>query len=170
MVTDNFLQRLAAPFAPSAIIWKPGATSGQKCMALPYADLRAYQDRLDAVCGVEWAVEYLPWGDHRVIARVTIAGITRASTGEMTAQEESAGNGGTVAEAQAFKRSCAMFGLGRYLYDLPSPWVAFDAEKKRITADGLAELNTRYKAWYARKVAGSAEAPADANGHIKLAA
>jgi len=32
-------------------------------------------------------------------------------------------NAGTAAEAQAFKRACSCFGLGRYLYDLEGQWV-----------------------------------------------
>ena len=121
-------------------------------MALAYADLRSYQDRLDEVCGIDWSVEYLPWGNDRIIARLTINGVTRASTGEMSASEAKGDNGGTVAEAQAFKRACAMFGLGRFLYDLPSPWVEFDPQRKRITEAGLAELNSRYDAWFAKKM------------------
>jgi hypothetical protein len=36
-----------------------------------------------------------------------------SATGEEWADDE---NAGTSAEAQAFKRACAYFGLGRYLY------------------------------------------------------
>jgi len=153
------------PFEPRQIIWKPGATTkdGAKCMALAYADLRAYQDRLDEVCGLDWSVEYLPWGDSRVIARLTIGGITRASSGEMSAQESSNGNGGTVAEAQAFKRACAMFGLGRFLYDLPSPWVEFDNQRKRISEAGQKELDARYATWHAKKLQARAKAIMAAN-------
>jgi hypothetical protein len=147
---NELLSRLAEPFEPQHITWKPGHTTkdGGKCMAMAYADLRAYQDRLDAILGLEWSVEYLPWGDSRVIARLTINGVTRASTGEMEAQDEKNGMGGTVAEAQAFKRAAAMFGMGRYLYDLPSEWVEFDAQRKRISEAGQAALDNRYKAWY----------------------
>jgi len=171
---DELQKQLSVPFAPGAITWKPGATKENKCMALAYADLRAYQDRLDELCGMEWGVEYQPWGDGRIIARLTIGGVTRASTGEMNSQEESAGNGGTVAEAQAFKRAAAMFGLGRYLYELPSLWVEYDAQKKRITEAGQAELDSRYKAWYAKRMAATAKVEtmqdASSNGHMKVAA
>ncbi|MFQ5616798.1 MAG: hypothetical protein ACE5GO_10135 [Anaerolineales bacterium] len=40
----------------------------------------------------------------------------------------------TSAFAQGFKRSCADFGLGRYLYFLPQRWCDYDAKKKQITA------------------------------------
>jgi hypothetical protein len=60
---------------------------------------------------------------------------------------------GTVAEAQSFKRACAMFGLGRYLYELPSVWTEFDSQRKRITDAGQKELDNRYRSWYAKTVA-----------------
>src|SRR5215471_18688630 len=37
---------------------------------------------------------------------------------------------GTAAEAQAFKRACACFGLGRYLYNLEGGWVDLDNKKQ----------------------------------------
>lgn len=150
-MNDNILTQLAMPFEPKHITWKPGkATSdGAKCMAMTYADLRAYMHRLDDVCGMDWSVAYEPWGGDRIICRLTINGITRSSTGEMDSQDEKNGLGGTVAEAQAFKRACAMFSLGRYLYDMPNQWVEFDNQRKRITEAGLAKLEASYKAWYA---------------------
>lgn len=155
----NLLAQLAIPFEPKHITWKPGSTTkeGNKCMALAYADLRAYMERLDEVCGLDWCVEYQPWGDTRIIARLTIQGITRASTGEMGTQDLKNEMGGTVAEAQAFKRAATMFGLGRFLYDLPSVWVEFDPQRKRITEAGQKELDARYTAWYNKKMAALAK-------------
>lgn len=124
-------------------------------MAMAYADLRAYQERLDEVCGLDWSVVYKPWGDGRIICELTVCSVTRSSTGEMAAQDEKNGMGGTVAEAQAYKRAAAMFGLGRYLYDLPSVWVDYDAQSKRISKAGQMELDTRYAAWYSKKIEAS---------------
>ena len=133
-VSNDILTKLAAPFHPSRIVWKPGALTGKKdkAMALAYADLRAYQSRLDEVCGMDWAVSYTPWGS-KIICHITINGITRSSTGEADSQSERSEIDGTSAEAQAFKRACAMFGLGRYLYNLPSLWVEYDAPNQRFT-------------------------------------
>ncbi len=152
---NELLAKLADPFKPEYIVWKPGSTTKDKskCMAMAYADLRAYMERLDELLEMDWTIRYEPWGDRRIVAHLTIAGVTRCSTGEYDAQDEKTGIGGTVAEAQAFKRAAAMFGLGRYLYDLPSAWVAFDAASSRITKEGQAELDGRYKAWYTRIVA-----------------
>jgi hypothetical protein len=149
----ELMKQLTRPFAPDAITWKPGATKDNRCLALAFADLRAYQERLDEICGLDWSVRYSPWGDGRIICELTIGSVTRCSTGEMDNQDEKNGMGGTVAEAQAFKRAAAMFGLGRYLYELPSVWIEFDSTRKRISEAGLAELESRYKAWYAKKMA-----------------
>ncbi len=154
---NDILKELSKPFPPSEITFKPGATAkdGSKCMAMAYGDLRAYMDRLDEVCGMDWSVTYTPWGE-RLIAHVTINGVTRSSTGEPDTQSEKREIGGTVTEAQAFKRACAMFGLGRYLYNLPSVWVEFDSQRRTITEAGQAQLAARYKAWYEKQGQGVA--------------
>lgn len=142
MITD-IQKLLQSPFPIDDISWLPGATTKEKdkCLALAYADLRAYQNRLDDVFGMDWAVSYTPWGD-RIICHVTINGITRSSTGEPDAQSNKSEIGGTASEAQAFKRACAMFGLGRYLYNLPQEWVPFDG--RAITKDGKKQLDNMY--------------------------
>lgn len=134
------LDALRKPFHPSHIIWKPGAVKGDRALALAFADLRAYMNRLDEVCGSDWSVAYEPWGADRIICKLTILGITRSSTGETTNESEKSEIGGTVAEAQAFKRACAMFGLGRYLYTLPTGWADFDPATKRFTEKAKARL------------------------------
>ncbi len=57
--------------------------------------------------------------------------VTRTSTGEFDGGDKVAQ--GTAAEAQAFKRACSKFGLGRYLYDLPVAWVGYDESSRRLT-------------------------------------
>jgi hypothetical protein len=138
-MNDKLLQELSLPFHPTAVSWRVGATKDKRGMALAYGDLRAYQNRLDEVCGLGWAVSYTPWAD-KIICHVTIDGVTRSSTGEPDKDSERSEIAGTSAEAQAFKRACAMFGLGRYLYNFDSPWVDLD-DRKAITAQGLAKLN-----------------------------
>lgn len=138
---NDILKELAKPFHPSNITWKPGAVKGDRALALAYADLRAYMTRLDEVCGADWSVEYEPWGVDRIICKLTIGGSTRSSTGEMGAQDEKNEIGGTVAEAQSFKRACAMFGLGRYLYNFPSGWADIDPNTKQFTDAAKAKLS-----------------------------
>jgi hypothetical protein len=138
---DAILKELSKPFHPVHITWKPGVFNRDKnkALALAYADLRAYQNRLDEVCGMGWSVSYTPWGD-RIVCHLTINGVTRSSTGEPDSQSEKSEIAGTAAEAQAFKRACAMFGLGRYLYNLPTVWCEFDSERKQFTEQGKGRL------------------------------
>lgn len=137
---------LLAPFPPTDISFKVGATTKtkEKCKPLAYADLRAYMNALDRACGGNWSVNYVPWND-KLICNLTLFGITRSSTGEhdTTGQGKADGPEGTSVEAQAFKRACAMFGLGRYLYggipNLPY-WVEYDEAKRSIAPDALKQL------------------------------
>lgn len=154
-MTENILTQLAAPFHPSRITWKPGALNGKKdkALALAYADVRAYQSRLDEVCGLDWSVSYTPWGD-RIICHLTIGGVTRSSTGESDSQSERNETGGTSSEAQAFKRACAMFGLGRYLYSLPALWMDYDAPNQRFTETAKSRLNSTVAQHYQRYLNG----------------
>lgn len=148
---NHILEELSKPFHPSRITWRPGAMTGKKdkALALAYADTRAYQNRLDEVCGMDWAVSYTPWGE-RIICHLTINGITRSSTGEPDSDSERSEMAGTTSEAQAFKRACAMFGLGRYLYNLPSLWVEYDAANGRFTEKAKVRLQGMIAQHYQR--------------------
>src|SRR6516164_10771226 len=42
------------------------------------------------------------------------------------------------AEAQAFKRACSCFGLGRYFYDFDAPWVDIDEKGRPKKSPALA--------------------------------
>jgi hypothetical protein len=151
---QQILDDLRKPFHPSQVTWKPGAVKGERALALAYADLRAYMNRLDQVCGGDWSVSYEPWGQDRIICRLTIMGVIRSSTGESTNESEKSEIGGTVAEAQAFKRACAMFGLGRYLYNLPTGWADYDPKTKQFTAGAKAKLMGMVAQHYRRAMEG----------------
>jgi hypothetical protein len=121
---DSIVAALSAPFPPEIVELKPGAVSEEKkrALALAYVDARHYQARLDAIVGSSgWQVAYRPWGERAVICALTILDVTREDVGEA---EKGDPNQATSAAMQAFKRACAAFGLGRYLYtDLPQLWV-----------------------------------------------
>ncbi len=134
--------RLAEPFPASVVSWRAGSVSRDKkrAQALAYAEPRAYEDRLNEVLGADWSCRFIPWGEARLLCELTLriqdgAGdvrdVTRTSTGEFDGSDRVAQ--GTVAEAQAFKRACSKFGLGRYLYDLPISWVGYDEGSHRLT-------------------------------------
>lgn len=126
--------QLTKPFDLADLDLKPGATSRDKAkaLALPYADARVYQERLDAVVGPGgWQVEYRPFSESAVFCRLTIWGVSREDVGECHDDKDE--NRSCIAVAQAFKRACTAFGLGRYLYSLPQVWGEFDAQKKQFT-------------------------------------
>lgn len=125
----DILRRLAEPFPVDAVQWRPGATNRDKskAIALAYVDMREYQRRLDDVVGAAWELHFVPWGEQQIIAELSIHGRVRSSTGNGDSKDVEVG---TSAEAQAVKRACAAWGLGRYLYDLPLVWAPYDDQKK----------------------------------------
>jgi Rad52/22 family double-strand break repair protein len=112
---------------------------------VPYADPRAYTDRLNALFSPQgWTRTYrvetmnnitrmnkgeaIITGKVLVTCTVTITGLgSHSGTGEEWADDP---NGMTAADAQAFKRACAVFGLGRYFYDFVAPWVDLDQNRQ----------------------------------------
>jgi hypothetical protein len=143
----DVLKALREPFDVDDIDWKPQNVKKDSAMALAFADPRVYIDRLNEVVGpTNWTrvfdftvtpyVKFIkgknPWGTpqgtplppdqyvngNKVIctAYVTVLGKIHSSTGESDASDD---NAATSSEAQAFKRACIAFGLGRYLYNLP---------------------------------------------------
>jgi hypothetical protein len=130
----DLIAHLSEPFAKEDVAWRAGATSRDKkrAQALPYAEPRVYEDRLNDICPGDWSVLFKPWGESRLICELTIFGVTRSSTGEFDDGKKNAIAEGTVAEAQAFKRACSKFGLGRYLYEIPIQWASYDEDKNRL--------------------------------------
>ena len=105
----------------------------------------AYTDRLNEVVTASgWTRQYavhtvspvfrlkkdktIQTGKVLVTCTVTIAGIgSHSGSGEEWADDE---NAMTSAEAQAFKRACSCFGLGRYFYDFAEMWVELNENKQ----------------------------------------
>lgn len=127
------LKDLAKPFAPDRISWRVGPTNAEKTkgVALGYIDARDVQDRLNEVCGVEnWQCRYTH-AEQKTICEIGIL-IHRSTThSEWVFKANGAGDTDMEAEkgaiSDAFKRAAVMWGIGRYLYDLDSPWVQLEA-------------------------------------------
>lgn len=141
-------ERLAAPFDPEDISWKPQTVdySAKTALGVAYADPRAYVDRLNDVFGVgKWTDSYefsttpftklikgkkaykdTPATEDRMISGNKVLCIATIALSDYRVSISSTGdsdasddNAATSAEAQAFKRAAMKLGLGRYLYDLP---------------------------------------------------
>jgi hypothetical protein len=151
----EFVALLEVPFDPRVIEWRAtNTTKGNRQsrgQVIPYADQRAYTDRLNALFSpagwtrkysVHTSANFQRAKDQKTTAKVfvtcdlTIFGIgSHSATGEEWTDDQ---NAGTAAEAQAFKRSCACFGLGRYLYYFTGTWVDLDDRKRPKTIPKLA--------------------------------
>lgn len=143
--TAKLLEGLQAPFDPALIRWhtKEFKTIRGRRFGLffPHGDPRAYKDRLNSLFGP------MAWCDHYeittipskilVVCKLTITPLgphSHSATGEEWSRND---NASTSAEAQAFKRSCAAFGLGRYLYYFPGEWLEVDRENQPLTVPSL---------------------------------
>jgi hypothetical protein len=138
---------LEVPFEPEQIEWRVmNTTKNQQPVrgqVVPYADQRAYTDRLNALfTPAGWTRKYTihtsanfeRTKDQKIVAKVlvtcelTIFGLgSHSATGEEWADDD---NAGTSAEAQSFKRACSCFGLGRYLYYFTGTWVDLNDRKQ----------------------------------------
>lgn len=132
---------LAAPFDPESVSWRIGSMKKDKTagMALAYIDARVVMDRLDDVCGpAGWQCRY----SHT--ATKTVCDIAIKIGDEWVWKADGAGDSDIEAEkgalSDAFKRAAVRWGIGRYLYELPSPWVEVD-EWKRIKAPEYKKLD-----------------------------
>ena len=150
----KLLEELEVPFAPDHVRWRVTNTSNDKKRGqiVAYADPRAYTDRLNALFSPQgWTRDYkietmnnitrvkkgetIVTGKVLVTCTVTIIGLwSHSGTGEEWADDE---NGMTSADAQAFKRACSCFGLGRYFYDFKAPWVDLDQHRQPVKTPTL---------------------------------
>jgi hypothetical protein len=154
----ELIANLEVPFHPSVIEWRVTNTSkggSQRGQVMPYADQRAYTDRLNALLtpagwtrryAVHTSANFERSKDQKIVAKVlvtcelTIFGLgSHSATGEEWADDD---NAATAAEAQSFKRACSCFGLGRYLYYFSGTWVDLDDHKRPKTVPKLADWAT----------------------------
>lgn len=142
------LEALQIPFDPSLVKWRATETQRMRGrlhgFVLPYADPRAYKDRLNLLLTpVGWTDKYAITTTATKVLVTCELNIQKlgfhSATGEEWSRNE---NAATAAEAQAFKRACACFGLGRYFYFFEGRWLELDGEKRPVTAPEIPEWAT----------------------------
>jgi hypothetical protein len=151
---NKLLAELEVPFSPDQVRWRVTNTTNDKKRGqiVPYADPRAYTDRLNALFSPQgWTREYkvetmsnisrvkkgesLLSGKVLVTCTTTIFGLgSHSGTGEEWADDD---NGLTSADARAFKRACSFFGLGRYFYDFPQSGADLDQHRQPARTPAL---------------------------------
>jgi hypothetical protein len=134
---SNIFKELAAPFPKEKIHWRAQSITkdGSKAMALAYLDARDVMDRLDAVCGPDgWQAEHYDCGGGKMACKIGIRSQlvcvnsdNAVTLGDWIWKSDGAGETQIEAEKGAFsgalKRAGVMWGIGRYLYSMPAPWV-----------------------------------------------
>jgi len=153
---EKLFAQLEVPFDPAQIKWRVMRTSDDRRSGaiLPFADPRAYTDRLNQLfTPAGWTREYtistvpsltrVDRGKVIVTSKVLVATAVTISrlgshtgTGEEWADRE---NAVTAADAQAFKRACSCFGLGRYLYRFEETWVHLNGRAEPVALPILPE-------------------------------
>jgi len=139
-MTDIFRQ-LAAPFPLEDLAWRvarSGMTNAKPwAQVLVYIDARAARARLNSVVGPEnWTVAYTQGPANSVIATLSLrlAGewISKEDGAEVTDVAPVKG-----ALSGAFKRACAVWGIGEYLYNIGDAWAVFSEDgAQRVRIDG----------------------------------
>lgn len=129
--SSSMFDRLKAPFDPSRVSWRVGSTTSDKKrgLAFAYIDARDVMERLDDVCTPSgWQNKY-----------THANGKTVCDIGIKIGEEwiwKADGSGDTDVEAEkgalsdAFKRAAVRWGIGRYLYDVATPWVEIEPAGK----------------------------------------
>lgn len=128
---SDLLARLAAPLPPAKISWRVGSTTGDKKrgMALAYIDARDVMARLDDAAGAAgWQDRYEFHGPR------TVCYLSIKIGDDWITKADGAGDSDVEAEkgaiSDAFKRAAVKWGIGRYLYDIETPWVAIEPHGK----------------------------------------
>lgn len=127
----TIFDQLKAEFPREAISWRAQTVTkdGTKAMALAYIDARDVMQRLDDVVGPDgWQCRY-PHANGKTVCEIGIR-----VRDEWIWKADGAGDTDIEAEkgalSDAFKRAAVRWGIGRYLYDLASPWVPCESYKR----------------------------------------
>lgn len=120
-------EKLSAPFYPNEIEWRVGATSADKKsgIALPYITNRAIMNRLDDIFGIcGWKNEFI------ITDKSKICGLSLLFDGIWITKYDGADDTNIEATkggiSNAMKRAAVQWGIGRYLYKLPTMWVPIE--------------------------------------------
>ena len=137
MNEEEIQKKLLEPFYPNEIEWRIGATNSNKTsgIALPYITNRAIMNRLDEIFGVfGWKNEFIV-NDKSKICGISIkikdVWITKYDGADDTTVEATKGG-----ISNAMKRAAVQWGIGRYLYKLPTMWVSIEQNGKSYKIKG----------------------------------
>lgn len=138
----EIMEQLQMPFGPDDIEWRVGSTTQdkKKGMALAYVTNRAIQNRLDDIFGpFGWKNEYKEWK-----GQSQLCGISIKHEGEWITKWDGASDSNQEAVkgglSDSMKRAAYQWGIGRYLYKLPSTWHPIKQQGRSFVLDGKPTL------------------------------
>lgn len=143
---ESISSRLREPFDPEEVDFRVQGRANEQMgrgQVVAYIDARSVQDRLDAVVGAgNWSFDWTPVvvdnGEVQVAkGTLTIHGVSKSDAGSASNFEQTLG-----AVSHCFKRAAVHWGVGRYLYNLPSSWVQVE-KGGRISETVLRELRSK---------------------------
>jgi hypothetical protein len=143
---EEIARRLREPFDPNDVDFRVQGRANEqtgRAQVLAYIDARAVQDRLDAAVGAgNWSFDWTPLvidNGEVMVAKgtLTVFGVSKSDAGSASNFEQSLG-----AVSHSFKRAAVHWGIGRYLYSLPTAWVQVE-RGGRIPESVLRELRSR---------------------------
>jgi hypothetical protein len=139
----DLIKQLSAPFPADRVSWRVGSTNKEKTkgLALAYIDARDVMNRLDEVVGATcWSDKYETHGETMICYLSLNVGGVWVSKGDGAGDTQVEAEKGRISDA--FKRSAVKWGIGRYLYDLDSPWVDIEGygNSYRINKEELPRL------------------------------
>ena len=161
-------RRLSEPFAAADVEWRVTKVRSQSSegLAVAYLNSRAIQNRLDDVVGPFcWRTRFIPWHQYMstkpgkyedpneaqktpVFSQLCGLSIYMAERQEWVEKIDGAEN--TDIEAikggisDSFKRASVLWGIGRYLYEIPAKWTSLDKYKQIAhPAELVAYYNTQ---------------------------
>ena len=172
-MNQDVLQRLREAFAFKDVEWKIQVTTQDKAkgMAVAYIDSRAIQNRLDEAVGAfNWRNTFVPWQDNSQICGLSIydsdreSWVTKFDGAENTDIEPIKGG-----LSDSMKRAACVWGIGRYLYEIPSLWVEIEQRGKSsvIKDSQYSKLEAEYNRVVARMF-GSAPTKAPASTPVPV--
>lgn len=138
------------PFDLSAISWKINNYNGEKTKAMItfHVDARAVQERLNTIIGIEnWSFEFSELQQDKGAHGKLIVDF-----GEKKVMREDVGYPNEVgkkewykdAVSDALKRCAVHFGIGHFLYALPSYWIELEQTAQKFLSNGQ---NVKIKSW-----------------------
>lgn len=167
-VSDT-MKALAAPFTGSDLEWKVQSCGVKQdgeiwALIIPYISARACAQRLDEVFGIDgWQVEYRPIDlgkrlarskqDPKSVIEKPVTGVVatlrvRVRDGEWVTREDASEptdveplKGGI---SGAFKRVCAVLGIGRYLYSAKPVWATINERGAHRCYDAKTKTSFRW--------------------------